>query len=87
MEAIKNKKTLAQLSQQYDVNVITISKWKAEAMDNLSSIFGGKQQEQESDSNVQIEKLYAQIGQLNVENDFLKKSARKLGIPDNELKW
>jgi transposase len=56
-------------------------------MDNLSSIFGGKQQEQESDSNVQIEKLYAQIGQLKVENDFLKKSARKLGIPDNELKW
>ena len=87
LEAFKNQKTLAQLSQQYDVNVITISKWKAEAMDNLSSIFGGKQQEQEADSNVQIEKLYAQIGQLKVENDFLKKSARKLGIPDNELKW
>ena len=31
LEAIKNQKTLAQLSQQYDVNVITISKWKSEA--------------------------------------------------------
>jgi transposase len=69
LEAIKHQKTLAQLSQQYDVNVITISKWKSEAMDNLSSIFGGKQQDQEADSNVQIEKLYAQIGQLEVEND------------------
>ena len=29
---------------------------------------------------VDAEKLYAQIGQLKVENDFLKKSFRKLGI-------
>jgi hypothetical protein len=34
--------------------------------------------------NPQVEKLYAQIGQLKVELDFLKKSARKLGIPENE---
>jgi hypothetical protein len=33
-----------------------------------------------------MEKLYAQIGQLKVENDFLKKSARRLGIPESEWK-
>jgi len=33
-----------------------------------------------------LDKLYVQIGQLKVENDFLKKSARKLGIPDSEWK-
>jgi len=29
---------------------------------------------------VDIEKLYSQIGQLKVENDFLKKSLKRLGI-------
>ena len=31
-------------------------------------------------SSADIEKLYAQIGQLKVENDFLKKNCKKLGI-------
>ena len=34
----------------------------------------------------EVERLYAQIGQLKVELDFLKKSARKLGIPESEWK-
>jgi transposase len=29
---------------------------------------------------VDAQELYAQIGQLRVENEFLKKSCRKLGI-------
>lgn len=87
LEAIKNQKTLAQLSQQYDVNAITIAKWKAEALENLASVFKGKQDQDKEESTVEIDKLYAQIGQLKVENDFLKKSAKKLGIPDSGLKW
>ena len=39
-----------------------------------------------NNDNPQVEKLYAQIGQLKVELDFLKKSARKLGIPESEWK-
>lgn len=30
LEAIKNQKTLAQLSHQFGVNAVTISKWKSE---------------------------------------------------------
>jgi len=86
LEAIKNQKTLAQLSQQFNVNAITISKWKAEALERLPGLFKGNHSSQESEPSVEMEKLYAQIGQLKVENDFLKKSARKLGISDNEWK-
>lgn len=86
LEAIKNQKTLAELSQQYEVNAITIARWKAEFLERMAVIFS----DDRSSSNVaetdnpQVEKLYAQIGQLKVELDFLKKSARKLGIPENE---
>jgi transposase len=86
LDAIKNQKTLAQLSQQYKVNAITISKWKAEFLERMSTIFSGNHPSSDAGSSVEIEKLYAQIGQLKVENDFLKKSARKLGISDSEWK-
>ena len=40
----------------------------------------------ESESSIEPGKLYAQIDQLKVENDFLQKSARKLGINDSNWK-
>lgn len=86
LEAIKNQKTLAQLSQQYDVNPITISKWKSEFLERMPSIFAGASDSSEESNPVEVEKLYAQIGQLKVELDFLKKSARKLGISEREWK-
>jgi transposase len=78
MEAIKNEKTLAELSKQFEVNAVVISRWKAELLENISSVFekGTNAPKEEVD----VEKLYAQIGQLKVENDFLKKSCKKLGI-------
>jgi len=54
-----------------------ISKWKKEFMENASSAFEGKQS---AETEVDPEKLYAKIGQLEIENDFLKKTARKLGL-------
>jgi transposase-like protein len=86
LEAIKNQKTLAQLSQQYEVNPVTISKWKAEFLENMSVIFKGERTESSEADSSDKDKLYAQIGQLKVELDFLKKSARKLGIPESEWK-
>ena len=87
LEAIKNQKTLAQLSQQFNVNAITISKWKTEFMERMPLIFSSQHAPAEATNAPEVDKLYAQIGQLKVENDFLKKSAKKLGIPDNELRW
>jgi transposase-like protein len=86
LEAIKNQKTLAELSQHFEVNSVTISKWKAEFLKNMSLVFGGETSGAVDPDSPEIEKLYAQIGQLKVENDFLKKSARKLGIPESEWK-
>ena len=87
LEAIKNQKTLAELSQQFDVNAVTISKWKAEFLENMSVVFErGGTPSSEGEESPETEKLYAQIGQLKVELDFLKKSARKLGIPSSEWK-
>jgi transposase len=86
LEAIKNQKTLAELSHQYEVNAVTISKWKTEFLENMAVIFESGREGKGGNESVDMERLYAQIGQLKVENDFLKKSARKLGIPESEWK-
>jgi cell division protein FtsB len=57
---------------------VVISKWKGEFLENLSATF---ERSDSSESQQQdTEKLYAAIGQLKVENEFLKKSCKKLGI-------
>ncbi len=86
LEAIKDQMTLAQLAQKYEVNAVTISQWKSEFLANMSAVFSNSKDSESQETAVPVEKLYAQIGQLKVELDFLKKSARKLGIPESEWK-
>lgn len=86
LEAIKEQKTLSELSHQFEVHPVTISKWKSEFLENISAAFERAERPGKEKESKDLDKLYAQIGQLKVENDFLKKSARKLGIPDSEWK-
>lgn len=78
-EAAKNQSTLAELAQKFDLNPVVISKWKAEFLENMSAAFE-RPGSTADESSVDTQELYAQIGQLRVENEFLKKSCRKLGI-------
>jgi transposase len=77
LEAVKNQKTLAELAKFFDVNPIMISRWKAELLANMGSVFEKSGKSEEPD--VDTRELYAQIGQLRVENEFLKKSFKRLG--------
>lgn len=77
LEAVKNQQTLAELAKKFEVNPVMISKWKTEFLENMGTAFE-KDAVEEKDS-VDTQELYAQIGQLKVENEFLKKSFKKLG--------
>jgi transposase-like protein len=79
LEAVKNQQTLAELALKFDVNPVMISKWKSEFLENMAAAFERKGAT-ESESVVDTQELYAQIGQLKVENEFLKKSFKRLGM-------
>lgn len=78
LEAIKNQQTLAELAVKFDVNPVMISKWKADFLVNMAAAFEKKGAAEKED--VDTQELYAQIGQLKVENEFLKKSFKRLGM-------
>ncbi len=74
LESAKDQLTLAQLSQKFEVNAVTISKWKSEFLANLSATFSNVKETENSEPEVPVEELYAQIGKLKVELDILKKN-------------
>ena len=77
IEALKERESLAELSKRYEVHPTMISKWKMEFLEKSAAVFDTKSEEE---TGVDPEKLYAKIGQLEIENDFLKKSLKKTGL-------
>jgi transposase len=76
LEAIKEAKTIAELSSEYEIHSGMITKWKKQLQENVADIFIRKN-EREPDDKQLIENLYKQIGKSQVEIDWLRK---KLGF-------
>ena len=76
LEAIKENKTIAEISSEYEVHSNMVSKWKKHLQDNIADIFIRKN-EKDPNTQEQIDNLYKEIGRIQVENGWLKK---KLGL-------
>lgn len=77
IEAIKELQTIEEICKKYELHPTQVNLWKKEFLANAFLLF-------EKENKVSIEQgnekkfleLYAQIGQLKVENDFLKKKLK-----------
>ena len=67
-EKISERESLAELSKRYDVHPNIISKWNKEFLEKPASVFNGNSRDEKE--GVDPKKLYAKIGQLEIENDF-----------------
>ena len=75
IEALKEQKTLAQLSVEYSIHPNQISLWKNELVGKIPKIFDTGHGKIDPSVVEDIKApLYEEIGRLKVENDFLKKS-------------
>jgi len=73
LAAIKGDKTLAELSEQFDVHQNQITDWKRQLLEQADSVFGSSQEYKKADES-QLKDLHAKIGELALENDFLAKA-------------
>jgi len=79
LAAIQERETLSELAKRYKVHQVQITKWKKEFLENASAAFEKDAGDKYADAEKQ--RLYAKIGQLEVERDWLKKISKQLGLP------
>ncbi len=77
LAAFTGDKTLAELSQQFEVHPNQITKWKRQLNEQAAAVFNGGKV---SEPSVDLKTLHAKIGQLTLENDFLENALTKAGL-------
>ena len=73
LEALKEQNSIQELSGKYEVHPQQISNWKKEFLQNASEAFGKGKKDKKSEAEEERDALLKTIGELKVENDFLKK--------------
>src|SRR6476660_8284563 len=79
LAAIKGDRTLAQLSEQFDVHPNQITQWKAQLEGGAADVFGSGSGTA-AEPAVDVKALHAKIGELTLENDFLEGALTKAGL-------
>jgi hypothetical protein len=73
---IRLKKT--KIAQEHNIHPTQVNLWKKELLANAGDIFETKQVPKPIDAQSDPDRLYAKIGQLNMELDWLKKIGDRL---------
>lgn len=78
LEAIRGEKTINEIAADKGIHPNMLSRWKNDAERNLYLIFEdslSKKRKEEKNHEEELQQLYAQIGKLTTQNEWLKKKS------------
>lgn len=75
LEAIREAKTQAEITSQYEVHTTQVRRWKQEALQAIEATFSQRKQREAKDDAALQASLFEQIGKLQMELTFLKKKS------------
>lgn len=80
IEALRERDTVETIARKWELHPNQVTTWKKEFLENASAAFTVESDLSEEKQQIEAEKekLYSQIGQLKVENDWLKKKWQQL---------
>jgi len=73
LDAIKGQKTVGELATEYAIHTNQISQWKWNLLDGASELFARGRDRGDEAHEAEKDRLYQQIGKLQVEVEWLKK--------------
>jgi transposase-like protein len=79
LEALKGQKTVNEIASEYGVHVSQINLWKKHLLDEAPGLFSRGRDRESAEQEAERDRLYQQIGKLQVEVDWLKKKTGHLG--------
>jgi len=83
LEATQEKNGISDVAGKYQIHHRQVQDWKKRLLENAELVFE-KRAKQEEDALRKEEELLKKIGQLSMENDWLKKKLEKLGLETEE---
>lgn len=82
IELLKEEKTLVQLSSEYGVSTKQLTRWKSHALAEMPRLFETKKDKSQEKYDSKINDLYAEIGRLTTQVNWLKKKSGLKLEPD-----
>lgn len=76
LDALKERQSLADLAQKYDLQPTQISAWKREFLEGASGVFEKGKKNKKSEADQERDRLLKTIGEQKVAIDFLKDALR-----------
>jgi len=84
LERGKSERIVAQIANEFGVHPNQVRKWKDQLLSMLPEVFSDRRKKREEGRDELEAELFRQIGQLRVENEWLKENFSSLSCGEGE---